>query len=71
MTNYPDSTHSCDRLAPWNRPEPWESETCGTCRWLRQAEVFGRRCTVCVHPDADLVTGMAACAPAMDCWEAR
>lgn len=31
--NYPDSTYDCDPRAPWNRPDPWEGEECGTCRY--------------------------------------
>ena len=71
MTNYPDSTWDCDPAAPWNRAELWEAETCGTCRWLREAEFRGRRCSACTCPDRGLVfdsePGIAAC----DCWEAR
>lgn len=70
MTNYPDGAYDADPKAPWNRAEPWETETCGTCRWLREASVRGMRTTVCCEPDAmvvDVSRSSAACA----CWEAR
>lgn len=33
-SNYPDGAWASDPNAPWNKPDAWEREECGTCRWL-------------------------------------
>ena len=68
--NYPLGTYDCDPRAPWNRAEPWEMETCRTCRWLREAEVFGRRCMVCADPESPLVFNVEPRSAACENWEA-
>lgn len=32
--SYPDGTWDGDPRAPWNEPDPWQGQECGTCRWL-------------------------------------
>ena len=68
MYGYPDGV--CEASAPWNQPEPWETETCGTCRWNREADIYGVRTQACCHPDAAVVV-MPAPTHACDCWERR
>ena len=33
MGNYPDGAYDADPRAPWNQPDPWDGEECGTCRY--------------------------------------
>ena len=66
MDGYPDGV--CEASAPWNQPEPWETETCGTCRWNREASIRGLRTQVCCCPDC-LVEVMPASTAACPGWE--
>ena len=69
-SNYPDGTWSGSPDAPWNAVEPWERETCGTCRHAREGQVRGRRFLVCCDPEAAMVVDVQRYAAACENWEA-
>ena len=42
----------CEHTAPWNQPEPWEEETCGSCYYHRliMYEMVDGRISKLKHP---------------------